>query len=96
MALTPKETFLKQRKDLGEIRDLLHGHKFLDAAQTALLQFLVENRTEDSAAAWNQTTGARRFLEILMHVADETKPIVGAEPENQLNYERMRKIHNAR
>lgn len=92
MPLQPKTRFLEQDpKVLEAYLSTLGSDQFMKAAEASLLQLVVNTKPVSSdihcaAAAWNQVEGARRFLDMLLSIAEKPVPVSREKPGYELSY----------
>ena len=89
MPESPKQRLLKNKPLAELIGRILHSHEFEIAGDVALLQFHEnQNRMADiqsAQAAHYETVGAKRFLQLLQTITDET-PTAKRETPGQLDH----------
>jgi hypothetical protein len=83
-SLQPKHEFIQLPAAKGH-RDLVLNANFRTACEKALMQFMLghnfTNKIEESSANWHRVEGALEFVELLLTLAEETKP-----PPPKTNY----------
>jgi len=78
MTLNPKTRF-QQQEDLAKRHlDVTASESFLRAAESALLQLIMDMGTpknnDEAAANWYAVAGAKKYMELLLNLAEKPVP----------------------
>lgn len=84
MILSPKNQFLRT-KDAKAVADMVANPALQRGLEVALAEMhLSVGKSSDAASNWHQLEGAKRFISILLNIADPPTPTRRGSPRENL------------